>query len=122
MPEALFLLAAGTVEVAHGEGARKRVLLRASPGDSVGMISLITGTASIATSTALTPVSAYRLEKAGIAAVLRACPAVATSLEAQAKRGLAWLQCEAAAHQADQIEKPEMLIARVRQFLRRLNA
>jgi CRP-like cAMP-binding protein len=42
MPEALFLLAAGTVEVTRKEHGGKHVLLRASPGDSVGMISLIT--------------------------------------------------------------------------------
>ncbi len=65
MPDALFLLAAGTVELTRGEGAVRRVLLRASPGDSVGMISLIAGTAWVATAMALTPVAAYRLGKAG---------------------------------------------------------
>lgn len=121
MPDALFLLASGTVELVRNEGIGTRVLLRASPGDSVGMISLITGTASVATATALTPVAAYRLEKAGIAAVLRSNPGLATSLEAQARRGQAWLRCEAAAHEEDHMDKPDLLLARLRQFLRRLN-
>jgi hypothetical protein len=54
--------------------------------------------------------------------VLRAHPGLATSLEAQAKRGQAWLRCEAAAHENEQIEKPDMLLSRLRHFLQRLNA
>ena len=121
MPDKLFLLAAGTIELAQGEGAGKRVLLRASPGDSVGMISLITGMPSLATATALTSVAAYTLDRAAIAAALLERPELAASLEVQAKRGQAWLRCEAAAHEDDQIEKPDMLASRLRQFLRRLN-
>lgn len=122
IPEAIFLLAAGTVEVTRQEDAGKRVLLRASPGDSIGMISLILGTESLVTATALTPVSAYSLEKGGIAKVLREHAELATSLEAQAERGKAWLQCEAAAHENEQIEKPDMLRSRLRLFLKRLNS
>ncbi len=121
MPEAMFLLATGTVELTRSEGDDKRVMLRASPGDSVGMMSLITGSASLVTATALTPVAAYSLNKVGIAAVLRAYPAMATNLETQAQRGQAWLRCEAAAHENEQIEKPDILLARLREFLRRLN-
>jgi small-conductance mechanosensitive channel/CRP-like cAMP-binding protein len=121
LPEALFLLSAGTVELTQGEGAARRVLLRASPGDTVGMIALITGIPPTSNATALTAVSAYSLDKASIAAVLREHPELTKSLEAQAKRGLAWLRCEAAAHENDPIEKPNMLLARFRQFLLRLN-
>ena len=122
MPESLFLVAAGTVELTHAEGVSTRVLLRASPGDSVGMIGLIAGTTSVATATALTPVAAYSLDKAAIATVLRASPGLGDSLEAQATRGQAWLRCEAAAHEDELLAKPEMLRARVLQFLRRLNS
>lgn len=122
MPEAIFLLAAGTVEVSHNEGIVTRVLLRASPGDSIGLIGLITGTASVATATALTAVMAYRLDKAAIATALRTSPGLASSLETQAKRGQAWFRCEAAAHEDESLAKPEMLRARLLQFLRRLNS
>lgn len=122
MPDTLFLLASGTVELTRAEGATERVLLRASPGDSVGMISLITGAASVATATALTPVTAYSLDKTAIATIFRASPTLGDSLEAQAKRGLAWFRCEAAAHEDESLAKPEMLRARVLQFLRRLNS
>ena len=86
------------------------------------MISLITGAASVATATALTPVTAYSLDKTAIATIFRASPTLGDSLEAQAKRGLAWFRCEAAAHEDESLVKPEMLRARVLQFLRRLNS
>jgi CRP-like cAMP-binding protein len=122
MPDAVFLLSGGTVEVARGEGNRRHVLSCVSPGDTVGMIGLITGMASSVTATALTPVNAYRLEKTAIAAVLRIRPGLEGSLEAQARRGHAWLRCEAAAHEQEQMmQKPDMLLARLRQFLHRIN-
>jgi small-conductance mechanosensitive channel/CRP-like cAMP-binding protein len=122
MPEAVFLLSGGTVEIARGEGSRRQVLLCVSPGDTLGMIGLITGMASFVTATALTSVTAYSLDKPAIAAVLRIRPELEGSLEAQARRGHAWLRCEAAAHEQEQmLQKPDMLLARLRQFLHRLN-
>jgi CRP-like cAMP-binding protein len=121
VPDAVFLLTSGTVEMTIEEGGTTRVLLRASPGDSVGMIALITGGPSEVTATALTALEAYRLDKTGIAAALRERPELATSLEALAKRGLAWLRCEAPTHNDMQTERPEMLLSRLRQFLHRLN-
>lgn len=121
MPDAVYLLAGGTIELAQGGGAGRRVLLRASPGDSVGMMALITGSPLLTTATALTPVTAYRLAKDAIAAVLHIRPELASSLEEQAKRGLAWLQCEVNAHEQQEIAKPDMVLHRLRQFLHRLN-
>jgi small-conductance mechanosensitive channel/CRP-like cAMP-binding protein len=121
VPDAVYLLTSGTVEMTTNVGGPTHVLLRASPGDSVGMIALITGGPSEVTATALTALGAYRLDKNGIAAALRERPELSSSLEALAKRGLTWLRCEAAAHADMQTEKPEMLLARLRQFLHRLN-
>jgi CRP-like cAMP-binding protein len=121
VPEAVYLLTGGTVEITTDVGGPTHVLLRASPGDSVGMIALIVGGPSEATATALTPLDAYRLDKAGIAAALRERPDLAASLEVLAKRGMAWLRCEAAAHTDMQIEKQDMLLTRLREFLHRLN-
>ena len=121
MAEAVYLLSGGTVEVLHGAGSDRHLLGRMSPGESLGMIGLITGTPSMVTATALTRVSAYRLDKAGFSAVLRTRPALAASLEKQAHRGQEWLRCEVASHQQEQMVKPDLLIARLRQFLVRLN-
>lgn len=112
VPQAVFLLTAGTAEMTTDEGGTTHVLLRASPGDSVGMIALIIGGPSEVAATALTALEAYRLDKTGIAAALRERPGLGPSLEALAKRGLAWLESEAAAHVDVQVEKPEMLLTR----------
>ena len=105
----------------RSEASGRRVLLRARPGDSVGMISLMLGISSLVTATAITSVLAYSLDKTGIATVLRAHPDLATSLEVPARRGQAWLRCKAAAHENEHIEKPDLLLSRLRLFLQRLN-
>jgi len=120
-PEALFLLASGTAMLTDG-GLERRVLSYAGPGDSVGMIALILGGPSRFTATAFTALETYRLDKTSLAELLRERPELAVGLEALAQRGLAWLQCETAAHVDAQIEKPEMFLSRVRQFLHRLAA
>jgi CRP-like cAMP-binding protein len=121
MPDAVYLLAGGTIELTRGSGVNRRVVLRASPGDSVGMRALITGNPLSATATALTPVTAYSLDKDAIAAVLRIHPGLASSLEVQAKRGQAWLRCEVEPHEQQETAKPDMVIDRLREFLHRLN-
>jgi hypothetical protein len=66
-------------------------------------------------------VTAYSLDKDTMAAVLRVRPELASSLEVQAKRGLAWLRCEVDAHEHREIAKPDMMFDRLREFLHRLN-
>ena len=121
-PEALFLLASGTAEITTGTDAGKRLLAFVTPGDSVGMVALIVGGPSHVTATALTTLEAYRLNKADLVELLRSNPVLASNLEVLARRGLAWLQCEASAHMDLQIEQPEMFLSRVKQFLHRLSA
>jgi small-conductance mechanosensitive channel/CRP-like cAMP-binding protein len=121
MPDVVYLLGGGTVELTRGSGVGRLVVLRASPGDSVGMMALITGSPLSSTATALTPVTAYSLDKDAFAAVLRIRPGLARSLEAQAKRGHAWLRCEVDAHEQQEMAMPEMLLDRLREFLHRLN-
>jgi small-conductance mechanosensitive channel len=123
MPQAMFLLSGGTVEVSRGEGSQRHILLRASPGDSVGMTGLISGVGSSVTALAVTPITAFRLDKAAIATVLNMRPGLAASLKAQAKRGPIWLRCEAAPQDhGEMINKPEQMFDRLSDFLRRLNA
>jgi len=121
MPDAVYLLAGGTIELTRGSGVGRRMVLRASPGDSVGMMALITGSPLSSTATTLTPVTATVLDKDAIAAVLRSRPGLASSLEAQARRGQAWLRCELDAHEHREIAKSDMMLDRLRGFLHRLN-
>ncbi|HVY14664.1 MAG TPA: mechanosensitive ion channel family protein [Rhodopila sp.] len=121
-PDAVFLIARGTVDVTRTDAQGTRILLRASPADSIAGMALMTGMPSLFTATALTPVLAYRLDRASIAAMMRIKPELTQSLEAQAKRGNAWIRCETEAHVEDNHGRPEMLLVRLRQFLRKLNA
>ena len=122
MPKAVLLIAGGTVELTRQKDNRTHMLMRASPGDSICAMALIAGMPSLFTATALTPVSAYSLNVESIAAVMRIKPELAASLEAQARRGSAWIRCETEAHDDIMTDRSDMLLARLRQFLRRLNA
>jgi small-conductance mechanosensitive channel/CRP-like cAMP-binding protein len=122
MPKAVFLIASGTVELTRLDANGTRVLMRASPGDSICAMAMITGMPTLFTATALTPVSAFGLSDQSIAAVMRIRPELAASLEAQAKRGSAWVRCETEARTDAKSSQPDLLIMRLRQFLRRLNA
>ena len=117
IPKVVYLIAAGTVELSRDDDRGTRVLMRVSPGDSISAMSLIAGMPSPSTAIALTPVSAYCLDAEAIAAALRKRPALATSLEEQAKRGAAWVRCEAEVHEEVLSGPPDMLLSRLRQFL-----
>jgi CRP-like cAMP-binding protein len=122
MPDAVFLVCRGTVDVTRTDANGTRVLLRASPADLIGAMPLIMGMPALFTATALTPVSAYRLDRASIAAVMRIRPDLAKSLEAQARRGSAWIRCETEAGTDATATRSDLLLTRLRQFLHRLNA
>jgi CRP-like cAMP-binding protein len=122
MPKAVFLIAGGTVELTRQDDNGPRLLMRASPGDSICAMALIAGMPSLFTATALTNASVYSLNADSIAAVMRIRPELAASLEAQAKRGSAWVRCETEAHEDIMLDRSDMLLSRLRQFLRRLNA
>ena len=82
---------------------------------------MIMGRTALFTATAMTPVTAYRLDKASIAAVMRMRPELSKSLEAQARRGSAWIRCETEANLERAADRSGVLLTRVRQFLQRLN-
>ena len=86
VPDALYLLASGTVEIARVKGGARQLLARIGPGEIVGLVGVFTGQAHLATATALTPVSAFCLNKAGVEAALKVCPDMAVGLEALAQR------------------------------------
>jgi small-conductance mechanosensitive channel/CRP-like cAMP-binding protein len=121
MPRAVLLISGGTVELTRKDANGTRLLMRASPGDSICAMAIIAGMPSLFTATALTPVSAYSLDVESIAAALRVKPELAASLEAQARRGSAWIRCETEAHEDAIGVRSDMLLTRLRQFLRRLN-
>ena len=121
MPEALFVIASGTAEITRNEPGGPRVVYRMSPGESLGAVGLITGTPFTATATALTPLKAFRLDKADIAAAIKATPELAIGLETLAQRGQAALMRSAVTHEDVQLARPEMFLPRLRHFLHLLS-
>ena len=121
-PEALFVIASGAAEITVGGTAAPRVVHRMSPGESLGAIGLITNTPYAATATALTPLTAYRLDKADISAAIKARPELAAGLEALAQRGQAALRGAAAAREGAELSHPELFLPKLRAFLRLLGS
>ncbi|WP_131196626.1 mechanosensitive ion channel family protein [Lichenihabitans psoromatis] len=120
-PRALFIVASGTVEITRRTPTGETpVIFRMSPGGSLGAIGLITGAPYGATATALTQVTAYRLDKAAIAAAVKIRPELAAGLEAVAARGQAALAVDVVAHRAEDVTHPEQFLDRMRSFLRKL--
>lgn len=121
-PEALFLVASGTVEITSDTPGLSHVLHRMSPGGSLGAIGLITGVPYVATATALTPVRAYRLDGPAIAEAIRTSPGLATALEELALRSQAAIAEDLASHQDGELARPELFLTRMRSFLHRLSS
>jgi small-conductance mechanosensitive channel len=119
-PQALFIVASGAVEIATNTSGSPHVVHRMGPGESLGVVSLITGSNYMATATALTPVRALRLDKAAIAAAIKIRPSLTAGLEAIAKRGQAALHKDAVASEASKFQHPDMFLSRLRGFLHTL--
>ena len=117
-PTALFIVAGGTLEITiQRTGEVAHVAARMGPGETIGAVGLITGSPYAATATALTPVQAYRLDKAAIAAAVAQMPALREGLEAVAERGQAALRRDATAPENQVPAQPDMFRAKLRNFL-----
>jgi len=115
---ALYLIAAGTIEVTRIENGSTHVIARLSPGNSVGAVGLLTGAHDAATATALTLATVYVLEQAELSETLAAHPKLQEALEALAGRGEEMLRQDAAAHQETTQLPPAQFLDRVRTFLK----
>ncbi|HLZ67408.1 MAG TPA: mechanosensitive ion channel family protein [Aliidongia sp.] len=115
---ALYLIAAGTIEVTRIEKGASHVVTRLSPGDSVGAVGLLTGAHNAATATALTLASVYFLERTELSETLAAHPKLQEVLDALARRGEEMLQQDSAAHREAAALPPGQFLDRVRAFLK----
>ncbi|MCQ8277887.1 mechanosensitive ion channel family protein [Acetobacteraceae bacterium KSS8] len=116
--EAMFLLAAGTVEVRRGD----RMIRRMNPGESLGAVGLITGEPTHVTATALTTVRAWRIGRDELSAAIRETPSLALALEELARRGKEALSRDGEATDHPEDSKPEMFLGRLRAMLRALSS
>jgi small-conductance mechanosensitive channel/CRP-like cAMP-binding protein len=120
--DALFVIASGAAEVTINTPDGPRVVHKTSPGECLGAIGLITGSAYAATATALTVMRAYQLDKDAIAAAIKIQPELAQGLEALARRGQAALRRDAAAAEDEKQDHPDMFLAKLRIFVQLLKS
>jgi CRP-like cAMP-binding protein len=111
--QALFVVAEGTAVLTKAND----VIHHISPGDSFGMVALVTGTASELTVAALTRMKVYRLDKADICGALSKRPELSAALETLAKNGRAALSRFATPHEKAQLAEPDVFLHRLRSFL-----
>jgi small-conductance mechanosensitive channel/CRP-like cAMP-binding protein len=120
-PLALFIIASGAVEICDDMSAERRVIHRMGPGGSLGTIALITGSPYAATATALTPVKAYRLDKAAIGSAMAIRPELVTNLECLARRGQDRQRSDVVAHESERLEPSHVFLTKLRGFLAKLS-
>ncbi|WP_208249914.1 mechanosensitive ion channel family protein [Rhizobium sp. T1470] len=120
-PKVLFILASGTVEISNDTPEWPEVIFRLGPGSSLGAIGMITGTPYAATATALTPVTAYSLDKQGVGDAIAVRPDLVKSFEVLARRGQEMNRRDVVARQSDDAEAPEMFLSKLRSFLRKIS-
>ena len=117
VPEALFVIASGTVEISRTEAEGEHVFHRLGPGETLGATGLITNSPSQAMAAAATPVRAYRLGHEDIASAIEAEPGLTAGLEALVSRGLDAMRRDVTARDDVQSAQPELFLAKLRQFL-----
>jgi CRP-like cAMP-binding protein len=97
------------------------VIFRLGPGGSLGAVGMITGTPYAATATALTPVTAYRLDRKAVGDAIASRPELVNSLEVLARRGQDMQRRDVVARQSDHPDAPEMFLSKLRSFLRKIS-
>ena len=119
-PEALFVVASGTVGILRRDPDGAERHFRISPGTTIGAIGLITGSAYAAGATALTQVKVYRLDRAAITAAITERPSLTAALEELARRGQAAMSADIASATEPGEQRPDLFLSRMRLFLQRL--
>lgn len=121
-PELAFLLASGTAEITVAAPGGPRVVYRISPGETLGAVGLATGSPHPATATALTKLSAYCIDKAGLADALAKRPELQQIMQRLATKARASAHPEAVVGNDPEAAKPDMFLDRLRSFLRALES
>jgi small-conductance mechanosensitive channel/CRP-like cAMP-binding protein len=120
-PDALYIIAAGAVEISDGIHPTRGVIYRLGPGGSLGAVGMITGSPYAATATAITAVTAYRLDKKAVGDAIAKRPELTTSLEVLARRGQDMQKADVVAHENDHSVAPELFLTKLRGFLLKIS-
>ncbi len=119
-PTAMFMIAAGTIEVstsALNPTGRRNLL---SPGESLGLVALVTAQPYRTTATALIPVRAFRLDAEGLAAALAEAPGLEHELEDAVSRALGLMARFDVGETTQEGRERLFLLRRLRSFMQAL--
>jgi small-conductance mechanosensitive channel len=116
-PEAMFIVAAGALEITVAAIEGSLIVHRMGPGESLGAIGLISGQPYAATATALTRVQVLKLSKVAVNAAIEEQPGLQAKLTLVAERGLAGLPEDPLAPEDLSGVQSGMLMRRVHAFL-----
>lgn len=105
VPEAMLIIASGTVGAMLPAAEGPRIVSRLGPGETLGAAGLVTGQPFTATARALTPLRVFRLDKADLGAGLDTHPELLASLEALAESVVAAMRSSTEA--AQQVVAPD---------------
>ena len=122
VPDALLLLAEGTVSISLPGPNGMGLVTRLGPGETLGGAGLVTGQPFTAHAAALTPLRLYRLTRPGLAAAVARAPKLAGVMEAFAERVLQSMQRDGSPERQADAGTPDLLLGRLRAFLRAVNA
>jgi small-conductance mechanosensitive channel/CRP-like cAMP-binding protein len=121
VPAALLVIASGTVGVSLTGPEGPRIVNRLGPGETLGAAGLVTGQPFSAVAAALTPLLLYRMPRTGLAAAMAATPELAGPLQKLAERVFQAMRRDAVSDDAVERVQSEILLHRLRDFLRSLN-
>lgn len=119
-PEALFVVAAGVIDMVTGPIDQPATRHSLSPGEAIGAVALITGSSQRATARAVTLATAYRLDENGLAACLAEAPGLAADLEQTVNRAIRAMARQSAARGDPTDEAPDAFAGRLKAFVQRL--
>jgi small-conductance mechanosensitive channel/CRP-like cAMP-binding protein len=119
-PDALFMLASGTIEVVVGDSSAPTRRHRLAPGETLGLVALVTNQPYQATATAVNPVRVFRLDQEGLRSALAEAPDLAEELEDAVGRALAIMTRLAAGESPPESTHRGVLLDRLKLFLRAL--
>ena len=119
-PEALFVIAAGTLEMITGPPDAPSTCYRLSPGETIGAVALITGQPQRATARAVTAARVFRLDESALAACVADVPGLEADLEQTVDRAMRAMARQHAVDPGAGNEPPDAFGKRLRDFLQRL--
>jgi small-conductance mechanosensitive channel/CRP-like cAMP-binding protein len=115
----IYIVRSGVLEVSRGNAGVSKPVGRIGPGEYLGEISMMSGKPHPVSIAALTRCEVLELPRSALEGLLNDDVALGEALEQSVQRGLALLDRDDAARNAQPLDEGGSLLTKIRQFLRR---